>query len=341
MNASMIEIDGSEGEGGGQMLRSSLSLAICTGQSFRITNIRANRARPGLMRQHLTSEQAAAEICGASVDGAELGSRAVAFRPGAVRAGDYSFAIGTAGSCTLVLQTVLPPLLLAGSASRVRITGGTHNRASPPFDFLERSFLPLIARMGPRVELELASYGFYPKGGGEIRAAISPAPRLAALELLTRGALLSVKAEAYVAGLPGHIAQRELDVVGKTLGLSPEQLHLRALPNDLGPGNAITLAVEHEHVTEVFSGFGERGVRAEDVAMGAATEAAAYLSSLAPVGEHLADQLLLPLALGEGGRFVAMNASSHLRSNAEVVRKFTGCRVAIENIAEGVLVSVS
>lgn len=340
MYAVMIDIDGSEGEGGGQMLRSSLSLAICTGKSFRIRNIRANRDKPGLMRQHLTSVKAAAEICGASVEGAELYSREVTFRPGAVRAGDYSFAIGTAGSCTLVLQTVLPPLMLASSSSRVRVTGGTHNRASPPFDFLQRSFLPLLARMGPRVDLQLASPGFYPRGGGEIRAQITPASRLASLELMQRGAFVRGWAEAYVAGLPGHIAERELEVVGRILGWEAGQLHLRALPSDLGPGNAIALSVEYEQVTEVFTGFGEKGVRAEDVARGAATEAAAYLSSLAPVGEHLADQLLLPLALGEGGRFVAMNASSHLRSNANVVQTFTGRRVAMGNTPEGVLVTV-
>lgn len=337
----MIDIDGSEGEGGGQMLRSSLSLAICTGQPFRITNIRANRPRPGLMRQHLTSVTAAAQICSASVDGAELGSRAVTFRPGAVRAGDYSFDIGTAGSCTLVLQTVLPPLLLASSASTVRVSGGTHNRASPPFDFLQRAFLPLIARMGPRVDLDIASFGFYPRGGGEIRAWITPVPRLGSLELLTRGAFMRAHAEAYVAGLPGHIAQRELEVVGRTLGWDPAQLHLRALPNDVGPGNALTLSVEHENVTEVFTGFGEKGVRAEEVARGAALEAAAYLSSLAPVGEHLADQLLLPLALGAGGEFVAMQASSHLRSNAAVVQKFTGRRVSMANTPDGVRVTVN
>src|ERR1700741_3714791 len=186
----MIEIDGSKGEGGGQILRSSLSLAICTQQPFRIANIRANREKPGLMRQHLTAVKAAAEICAAQVDGAELGSRALAFRPGKLESGDFSFAIGTAGSCTLVFQTVLPARITAAGESRVRITGGTHNRASPPFDFLARSFLPLLARMGAQVELELSSYGFFPRGGGEIRARIRPAARLAALSLTERGALV-------------------------------------------------------------------------------------------------------------------------------------------------------
>src|SRR5262245_16670414 len=170
----MIEIDGSQGEGGGQILRSSLSLAICTQQAFRITNIRAKREKPGLLRQHLTAVKAAAEISGAEVDGAELGSRQVTFRPGRVVPGNYKFAIGTAGSCTLVLQTVLIPLLTASAPSTVTISGGTHNKASPPFDFLERAFLPLLARMGATVQLTLVAHGFYPKGGGSIRVGITP-----------------------------------------------------------------------------------------------------------------------------------------------------------------------
>jgi len=336
----MIEIDGSEGEGGGQILRSSLSLAICTQQPFRIANIRANREKPGLMRQHLTAVKAAAEICDATLDGAELGSRALTFRPGRARSGDFSFAIGTAGSCTLVLQTLLPPLLTAAAESRLRITGGTHNRAAPPFDFLQRSFMPLLARMGANVDLSLASFGFYPRGGGEIRARVSPAARLGSLALTSRGGWVRGYAEAYVAGLPARIATRELEVIGKRLAWTPDQLRLCGLPNDLGPGNAVTITLEHEHVTEVLTGFGEKGVRAEEVAGGAAEEAAAYLAATAPVGEHLADQLLLPLALGEGGSFVATVASGHLRSNAVIIQRFTGRRIGIAPHAGGVEVTV-
>ena len=180
------------------------------------------------MRQHLTAVNAAAEICDAEVEGAELGSRALTFRPGRLVAGDYSFDIGTAGSCTLVFQTVLPALLIADGESRVRIMGGTHNNASPPFDFLARSFLPLLSRMGANVELELASYGFYPRGGGEIRARIVPAKQLGALELTARGALLRGYAEAYVAAIPLHVAQRELEVIRRRLGLTPSVLRHHA-----------------------------------------------------------------------------------------------------------------
>jgi RNA 3'-terminal phosphate cyclase (ATP) len=336
----VIDLDGSEGEGGGQILRSALSLAICTRQPFRIANIRANREKPGLLRQHLTAVNAAAEICDGELDGATLGSRSLAFRPGRLRAGDFTFSIGTAGSCTLVLQTVLPPLLSASAPSRVRVQGGTHNRAAPPFDFFQRAFLPLLARMGAQVGLDLVSHGFYPRGGGEIRASVTPVPRLGSLVLMERGAPTRADAEALIAGLPPHIAARELEVVGRRLGFARDQLHLRALPNDVGPGNVVTITLGHENVTEVFTGFGERGVRAEDVARAAADEAIAWRSAIAPVGEHLADQLLLPLALGAGGVFLAATASGHLRSNADVIARFTGRRVTIRPVASGVEVAV-
>jgi RNA 3'-terminal phosphate cyclase (ATP) len=336
----VIEIDGSEGEGGGQILRSSLSLAICTQQAFRITNIRANREKPGLRRQHLTAVKAAAEICAARLDGAELESRALTFRPGRLAAGDYSFAIGTAGSCTLVFQTVLPALLTASGASRVRITGGTHNSGSPPFDFLARSFLPLLERMGASVQLDLMRHGFYPRGGGEIRARIAPATRLGALNLRERGAWVRGFAEAYVAAIPLHVAQRELEVIGRTLGWPQDQLLLRGLPNDVGPGNAVTITLEHENVTEVVTGFGEKGLRAETVAKDAAVAASGYLAARAPVGEHLADQLLLPMALGDGGCFVAAEITSHVRSNVAVIERFTTRRVTFEPVSDGFAITL-
>lgn len=337
----MIEIDGSQGEGGGQILRSSLSLSICTQEPFRIVNIRAGRDRPGLLRQHLTAVKAAAEICDASVVGAEIGSRELTFEPGPLKGANYSFAIGTAGSSTLVLQTVLLPLLTAAQPSTVRISGGTHNRGSPPFDFVQRAFLPQLVRMGAQVELELRRYGFYPRGGGEIVATIKPSSGLSALALNERGERTRAYAEAYVAALPIHVGQRELEVVGAGLNWSQDQLLLRGLSNDMGPGNAVTITIEHRDVTEVFTGFGERGVRSETVAGDAVAEARAYLASNAAVGEHLADQLLLPMALGRGGSFTATAATEHLRSNALVIERFTGKRVTVTKSAEGCAVQVS
>lgn len=337
----MIEIDGSEGEGGGQILRSSLALSICTRQAFRISRIRANRDKPGLKRQHLTAVKAAGEICGAEIVGAELGSSELTFRPGELRGGQYSFAIGTAGSSTLVLQTVLPALLTAKTPSHVRISGGTHNRGSPPWDFLERAFIPLLARIGARVDMELVRHGFYPRGGGEIRVAITPVERWSTLDLHDRGARVNERADAYVAAIPLHVAQRELETIGDMLKWPPDRLHLRALSNDQGPGNAVTITIAHEHVTEVFTGFGERGVRAEEVAQGVVREARAYLSHTAPVGEHLADQLLLPIALAGSGSFTCTEVTQHLRSNALVIEKFTGKKTNIAATEGGMRVSMS
>lgn len=336
----MIEIDGAQGEGGGQILRSSLSLAICTQQPFRIVNIRANRDKPGLLRQHLTAVKAAAQICDAVAVGDEIGSRELTFEPRQLKGGNYSFAIGTAGSSTLVLQTVLPPLLTAAEESVVRITGGTHNRGSPPFDFLQRAFLPLIARMGARVDLQLSRYGFYPRGGGEIVAKVVPSS-LSELTVTERGEQVRAYAEAYVAALPIHIGQRELEVIGKRLQWSPDQLFLRCLSNDMGPGNAVTITTEFANVTEVFTGFGERGVRSEQVASGAVDEARGYLGCNAALGEHLADQLLLPMALGRGGSFTTGLVTEHLRSNATIIETFLPKRVAIGESAGGFLVRVS
>jgi RNA 3'-terminal phosphate cyclase (ATP) len=335
----MIEIDGSEGEGGGQILRSSLSLSIHTQQAFRISNIRAHRDPPGLRRQHLTAVNSAAELCNAQVEGAHIGSRDLVFRPGPLKPGNYSFSIGTAGSSTLVLQTVLPPLLMAKEASRIRITGGTHNRGSPPFDFLDRAFMPLLRRMGADVELQIVRHGFYPRGGGQIHAEVSPAP-LIPMHLHERGAQQSISADAYIAALPMNIAERELAEIRRALDIAPEELHLQALPNDMGPGNAVTITARFENVTEVFTGFGERGTPAEQVAKSAADEALDYLEMSAPVGEHLADQLLLPMALTGGGSFVTARVSQHLQSNTLVIRRFTNRNIVWEDCTGGYLVKL-
>lgn len=316
----MIELDGSQGEGGGQILRSALSLAMITQQPFCIERIRARRAKPGLLRQHLTAVKAAAEICGAEVTGDTPGSQKLCFRPGPIRGGDYRYAIGTAGSATLVLQTVLPALWFADAASTVTISGGTHNPAAPPADFLIRSWLPLIRRMGVDMDIELLRHGFFPAGGGEIRIRVAPVQTLQALELNTRGKLLSLHATAVIAGVPFDVAQRELERLGKRIeGLSCET---RSLPSREGPGNVLMLEAAFDHVCELFIGFGERGLAAEKVADRVAHEARAYLAGTAPVGEHLADQLVLPMALAGKGCFVTGTLSSHLQTNIDVVSHF-------------------
>ena len=320
----MIEIDGAQGEGGGQIQRSALSLSMCTHQPFRIRAIRAGRAKPGLLRQHLTALRAAQTVCGGAVEGDQLGSTEVLFRPGAVAAGDYRFDVGSAGSCTLVLQTVLPALVLASASSTVRVTGGTHAKAAPPVDFLQLAFLPLLARMGPRVSIVMEQPGFFPRGGGVVTARIEPVQALVPLHLPERGDWKSGEACAYLAAIPRHVAERELEVVGRALGWGAEQRRVQAWANEFGPGNALTLTLVHEHVTEVCAAFGEKSVRAEEVAQTAVREAQAYLATRAAVGEHLADQLQLPMALAGAGSFTATEISPHFLSNAVVIEQFTG-----------------
>jgi len=330
-----IQIDGSQGEGGGQILRTALSLAMITGQSIQVKNIRAKRKTPGLMRQHLTAVNAATAISGAEVSGAQVGSTELCFTPGKVQGGDYNFNIGTAGSCTLVLQTVLPALLMAEQESRLVITGGTHNTMSPPFHFLQRAFIPLVTRMGAEVDLQLNRFGFYPAGGGEITATIKPSTRLIPLHLEGRGERVKAYAESYFAALPAHIAERELAVVKQKLTWSDEHLLLREINRNQGPGNVLLITFEHEQVTEVFTGFAERGVAAEVVAKGAVSQAQKYLASTAVVDSYLADQLLLPMALAGGGSFTAIEWSQHAATNAEIIKKFLPIAIQTQKLGSG------
>jgi RNA 3'-terminal phosphate cyclase (ATP) len=327
----MIELDGAAGEGGGQILRTALALSMITGQAFRITNIRANRPKPGLMRQHLVAVQAAARISGTTVTHAEVGASELTFVPGRILAGHYEFAIGTAGSSTLVLQTLALALLHADGPSTVRVTGGTHNTMAPPVQFLQRAYCPLLAAMGVHVDIELERYGFYPAGGGAATASIAPCARLAPIELLERGARLRAYAEAFVAGIPAEVGERELACIGSEMGWDASQLRLTQLPSGQGPGNAVLLTLEYERVTEVFAGFGAKMVRAEMVAQQAVQEARDYLASGAAVGEHLADQLMLPLALAGSGRFTMSAVSQHARTNAAVIARFLPVEISFEH----------
>jgi RNA 3'-terminal phosphate cyclase (ATP) len=326
----MIIIDGSEGEGGGQVLRNALALSLVTGTPFRIEKIRGGRSRPGLMRQHLTALEAACAIGGADCSDLAIGASSLEFVPGAVVAGDRHFAVGTAGSTSLVLQTILAPLMLAGAPSRLVLEGGTHNVHAPPFDFLARSFLPIVNRMGPRISATLIRPGFYPSGGGRIEVEIAPAPRLERIELVERGALRRVEARAQIAALPGEIADRELAAVEKVLGWPQEARIIERLHEELGPGNILMLEAEFDHVTEIASGFGQLGVTAQTVGEKAAKRMAGYLASRAAVGPYLADQLLLPMALAGGGRFTTVKPSAHSRTAAAVIERFLDVRVSFE-----------
>ncbi|WP_437503230.1 RNA 3'-terminal phosphate cyclase [Sorangium sp. So ce1099] len=330
----MLTIDGSVGEGGGQILRTTLSLSLITQTPVRITSIRKGRARPGLMRQHLTSVQAAAQIGRAEVSGAALGSQEIVFRPTTIAPGEHTFRVGSAGSTMLVLQTVLPALLRAPAPSTLTLEGGTHNPMAPPFDFLELAYLPLVRRMGPEITATLVTPGFYPAGGGLARVSVAPAPSLAPLTLLARGEIRRKRAVAMVSNLPSSVAMRELAAAAAVLGWEPECFKPSVLTGGHGPGNVLTIAVESEHVTEVFTGFGEKGVRAEVVATKVAEEARDYVAAGVPVGEYLADQLLLPIALAGRGAFRTVRPSSHTTTHLQLLRDLLGIRASVEQISD-------
>jgi len=318
----MLKLDGSQGEGGGQILRTSLALSMCLGKAFHIYHIRATRQKPGLQPQHLAAVKAAASIAHAEVKGAELGSQTLSFVPRTVEGGEYRFAIGTAGSTTLLFQTLLPALMRAHHASRVTLEGGTHNPMAPPFEFLNHAFLPLINRMGPTVKARLVRPGYVPAGGGELEITIQPLSNLRPLTILHRGKLMETRAEVLLSNLPAHIAQRELSVIAESLHLPESCLRVHSDTSAIGPGNCVSIIIRTEMITEVFTALGKRGLPAEQVASQVVSEASEYLTSEVPVGHYLADQLLLPLALAGSGTFVTGPPSLHTTTNMAVIQQF-------------------
>lgn len=337
----MIEIDGSVGEGGGQILRTALALSMCTGQPFSLTKVRAGRTKPGLMRQHLTCVNAAKEVCRAEVHGAELNSQSLTFTPGQVRAGDYHFNVGTAGSCTLVLQTVWPALLMADAPSRLMLGGGTHNPMAPPFHFLERSYAPLLKKLGANAEMKLHRLGFYPAGGGEIEVTIWPAKdALQPFDLNDRGAKVEGYAECFAPALPRSVARRELERLGAALGWRGDQLREAATRPREGPGNALLATLVYENVSEVFTEFGEKGVSSEKVARDLVRDVRAYQVGGAALGPHLADQWALPLALAVWKRqreasFTCTELTAHAKTNFEVIERFLPLRFSTSTCSSG------
>lgn len=338
-----IEIDGSQGEGGGQILRTALALSMITGQPLALTHIRAKRAKPGLMRQHLMCVQAAAQISRAQVSGAELGATELHFSPGRVQAGDCEFAIASAGSCMLVLQTVLPALMLANAPSRLVLRGGTHNHMAPSFHFVRDAFAPLLARLGPQLDLRLLRHGFYPAGGGEVHARITPAP-LQPFDLLARGELRQAHALCLTPGVPGAVARRELDALAQALGWGAEQLQHGDVKQHEGPGNALIATLRFAELTEVFVELGAKNLSSEQVAGRLVKAMRDYQKKpQAAVGPHLADQLVLLQALavwqaslrGEAGsahasaQFSCSEVTEHLRTNCAVIERFLPVRLRV------------
>ena len=336
-----IEIDGSAGEGGGQILRTSLSCAVLCGCCVRIVKIRANRPKPGLQRQHLACVEALAALSGSTVTGGALGSCELTFdaTQAAVAGGAFSFSIGSAGSTTLVLQTLLPVLLrLSPRPSSVSVVGGTHNPMAPSFDFLADTLAPALGSAGARLALHMERPGFYPAGGGTLSATVQPWADATPLELRERGALVSRSAVALLANLPSDVGRRECGELTRLLGWPAASAVTRRVEAS-GSGNALLATLRYANVSEVICALGERGKRGEAVASEVAAGVSAYEGegpSGAPVSEHLADQLLLPLLVGAGGVFECASVSSHLTTNAEVLRQFFGRdAVVIEQLRPG------
>ena len=321
-----VEIDGSRGEGGGQVLRTSLALSLITGKPLRMTRIRGNRPKPGLQRQHLACVQAAAMLSGTTVRGLDLGSDTLEFTPGDAWVDELALDIGSAGSTTLVIQTILVPAIAAGKKLRARITGGTHNEMAPPFEYLDRVFLPHLRKMGADVMLTLEKHGMQPKGGGTILVDIRPS-KLKPIEILEAGEVARCRATAIVAGLPRHVAERELAIAREEL-VDPE-CSLVELAH--GPHNVFMAEVElSSGARELTITHGRKGYPAEEVANDAIDALDDYVESGVPVGAHLADQLLLPFAAAGGGRYRTGALSLHATTNIDTIRAFLDVPIRVD-----------
>jgi RNA 3'-terminal phosphate cyclase (ATP) len=321
----MIELDGSSGEGGGQILRSSLALSLLTGKPFHLADIRARRDKPGLRPQHLMSVRAAAAVGRATVHGDSLGSRDLVFKPGAVQSGNYEVPIGTAGATGLVLHTLYLPLALAGGGpSRLTFVGGTHVPHSPCFHFLDMTWRRYLEIMGLNVTLDMRRPGFYPRGGGIVDALIEPVQGLRGLRLTERGPLKRATGFSAVAGLPESIAQRQADQAMSRLAPTKLRTFIPIQHWDDGPGTVLAIILETTPVPTFFFGLGGRGKRAERVADEAADQALAYLDAgRGVVDPHSADQIALPLALTEGASEYSVSAvTEHLLTNVAVIKRF-------------------
>ncbi|MBQ7650615.1 MAG: RNA 3'-terminal phosphate cyclase [Victivallales bacterium] len=318
----MITIDGSFGEGGGQILRTSLSLAAITGTEVRLENLRANRPKPGLMRQHLACAKAVAEICGGELDGAELRSQTITLKPGMIRGGEYNFAIGSAGSTILLAQTVLPVLLFADAPSTVVIEGGTYNDKAPAYDFFEEAYLPCLRKMGVEADVEMKRVGFYPAGGGRIELNVKPVRAWRRLSLVEHGNLQDALVTAVGSGLDESILVDELQIfqtgLEDMMDFWPDIGHVESA----GPGNVLIATLRYENLTEVFSVCGSLGVSRKSVAKRVAGFVRQYLSRNWVVGQFLADQLMLPMALGAGGDYLTGRPTPHSETNRAVIQRF-------------------
>lgn len=326
----MLELDGSYGEGGGQLVRTAVALAAITGRAVAIRNVRAKRDKPGLAPQHLAAVRAVAAMSGASIEGAELRSQSIRFSPRALAGGSFRFDVGTAGSVTLLLQALLPVMIASGKSCEAVVVGGTDVRMAPPLDYFREVLLAMLGRMGAGVRLEIRKRGYYPRGGGEVLVAVPPSS-LRPIEVDAPGGLQALSGIAHVAHLPEQIAarmrasalERLADVPGTTPNIAIEVLgHDRAI----GQGGAIVAWATAERSVLGAGRVAERGVHAESLGEAVGDELAADLSAGAGVDMHAADQLLVYLALAGGGAFTARAVTQHAQTSMWLIEQFLPVR---------------
>ncbi len=323
----MIEVDGSHGEGGGQVLRTAVSLSAVLREPVRVRNIRSKRPNPGLAAQHVTAIMAVAELCDAEVNGLDVGSKEVTFLPGDLTGGVFEFDVGTAGSIPLVLQACILPASMSKSSVTMTVKGGTDTRWSPPIDFLRLVHLPMLERMGVSFDIDLVSRGFYPEGGGEVAAHVGRCPALKGIEVLEKGALVGVTGTAYAQNLPDHVVSRLKHAALKGLVGHAEAKVESDLRSGRSTGAGIVLAAAHENTVLGESALGQRGVRAETLGEACASGLVETMRSGATVDEHMLDQLIPYMALASGGSaVVAEEMTGHAETNIWVAERFLGSR---------------
>jgi RNA 3'-terminal phosphate cyclase (ATP) len=333
MDEGLIELDGSEGEGGGQILRSALTLSMMTGKPFKLINIRANRSKPGLQPQHLMCVRAASTICEGNYKGGSIGSAVLYFEPGKVKPGKYTFNIGTAGTTSLVLQTIYLPLALrCEQLSEIVVTGGTHTLHAPCYHFLETTWASYMARLGIKIELKMIRPGFYPRGGGEIHSIVHPCPQVHGLTLTAKAEITTAGGFSAYAGLPESVGRRQSRRMSVKLKSQGIESHIPLEEwQAANPGTVAAIIFRQTPVPTLFFGLGERGKPAEAVADDAANEALAFRDTNGPVDPHSADQLLLPLVFTRSAsRYRTSQITRHLTTNIKTVRKFVDRSIELD-----------
>jgi RNA 3'-phosphate cyclase len=339
---SMLHVDGSYGEGGGQLVRTAVALAAVTGRAVTLDNIRAGRAKPGLAAQHMAAVRAVAELCGAGVEGLALGARRIAFTPGAARGGAFAIDVGTAGSTVLVVQALLPAALAAGGECRIAIRGGTDVRGAPPLDYVRHVFLPLVARMGVDARIDVLRRGYFPHGGGAIELRVA-ASKLRALRIDECGAVREIGGLAHVARLPLSVAERMRGAALRELGARAARARIDAAllgeGEAIGSGGAVAIWAQSALTVLGAGRAAERGVPAEVLGAAAGRALADDLDAGVALDPHAADQLLVYLALAPGeSAFTTRSVSSHARTAMWLIEQFLPVRFAVDALARGVRV---